>query len=183
MAGINLEEILSLPDAQLVHRYEVIIAAPTIVTDGEVRAMRVQCTQVTIPDRTIEVAEVAVAGFTVGYAGRNVVGKELQISFFENANSTVMTVLRKWEEACRDRYTGSGRVKAEYAGKLQVTIYGQTDQVTQEYTARNAWPTQIPGLPLDGSQTQVLTQQVTFRIDEFDSTLTGSFVGPPAPGG
>lgn len=173
MAGILLNEILSLPDGQLVHRYEVLITAPVIVTDGELRAMRVQCTQVTIPDRTIEVAEVNVAGYTVAYAGRNVVGKELQISFFENANATIMRVLRKWENAARNRETGSGLVKTDYAGRILVTIFGQTDQETQSFEAYNAWPTQIPGIPLDGGQSQVLVQQVTFRVDEFASTTLG----------
>ncbi len=174
---ISLNELLSLPDGQLVHRYDLIVIPPPVITQGAIRALRLQCTQVTIPDRTIEPAEVNVAAYTIAYAGRNVVGKDLQASFFENGNATINRTFRIWEYQCNNRETGTGVPKREYAGRLRIIMMGQTGERTQEYEALNAWPTQIPGGSLDGSQTQVLIQQVTFRIDELRTIYDG---GAPA---
>lgn len=180
MGKPTLEEIFSLPDVLLADNFNMYFDNAPVISDLDVRLMRIQCRSTALPGRTIEKAMVALFGHEVGYAGRNTTTHTLNCTYIETRALVVNRALNHWQNLARDRNTGHGVSKEFYAGSARLELLSESGEPAGVIRLINVFPEQAPEVNLDGSSTQALELPVTFHFDEFEWLYDGGAgaVGP-----
>ncbi len=163
----SLVEILSLPDVLLQDNFDMYFTYSPVLSETEVRDLRLRCMSTSMPGRTMEAAQVMVFGYTVNFAGRNTTTQTFTVNYVETRNLVVNRTLKRWTDLCRSKITGHGVSKQYYAGRAIIVLYSEGGAVAGELELINVWPETIPEVQLDGSSTGIIQLSASFKFDEF----------------
>lgn len=132
---------------------------------GDPLPLLMQCQQATKPGATIEPVDVALFGHQIEYAGRLTYTHDLSVTYVENRRGQITTALDNWAEFIRDHRTQHGAYKIDYQSDATLTIFDQAGSVSLAYKIVNCWITAVPEIQFDGSASNLITMQATFKFD------------------
>lgn len=162
----SLVEIFSLSDVLLQDNFNLYFSVAPVLSDVEIRQLRLQCMSTTLPGRTVEEAVAMLFGYQVRYGGRNTVTGSFTINYIETRNLYVNRTLKRWTNMVRSKVTGHGVSKQIYAGRAILELLSEGGAVAGQVELINIWPSDIPEVTLDGSSTGIVQLSAGFKFDE-----------------
>lgn len=167
MPAVALNDIDSLADALSSFRYELLVTTPAGGNTAQVsRDMTIKCQSVAFPGSDIEDMMIGLNGFQFHYRGRKFFSGILAVTFVEFSDGAIWQQLKNWQELIVNTQTGNGVPKQQYARDITINVYDeQGDQPALMAVARNAWPSQVPDVMLDGQSTMHFSIQASFQYD------------------
>ena len=106
-------------------------------------------------------SEIKVPGRTT-YAEWNVTVKD-------SITSRVFQYFNNWRRLVYNRDTGESRQPRDFKQDIRLHLLGNTAEDNVEFRIRNAWPTTVGSSTLDYSSEGLMTFQVTFAFDDFET--------------
>lgn len=184
MAKPRLEELFALPDVLQQDNFEIVFTkTPTIVGNADIRNLRIQCMNVTMPGRTLETAPVNLFGHEIHFAGRTTVTHTFQATFVETRAFPIHRPLYRWMEYARDSRTQHGASKEFYCGTAEVTVLSEAGIPVAVCELLNMYPETLPETNFDGSATGIIQLPVTFKYDQWRWQYDGGAPPSSAQGG
>lgn len=154
-------------------RHELIF--PTIAgRDGY--PLTIRHTTVTLPAKSIGKIRVKYLGHTAMFRGGDASDNVLSVSFYEDVQGTVLQTLLAWQQLVRNRETGQGGLKSEYAVNCNLHVYDTVGKKALSFTLYNVWPDTV-NYPNFGEESEAAHVDVQFSVDAVDlsqSTSDGS---------
>lgn len=132
---------------------------------SELLALR--CSAVSLGKTSIEPIYVQHKGFKAVYAGQRTQNNTLNMTFVEDQELLVMSIIRSWMTGARNPtdYKSSNRDNlARYTGKIIVIAYQADGTYASEYVYENAWPTDLDDVNL-GAETEIVSVSASFAYD------------------
>lgn len=163
----QLVDMFSLPDVLLQDNFNMYFTSAPVLSDSEVRQLRLQCMSTSLPGRTLEEAVAALFGYQIRFAGRNTTSGTFNVTYIETRSLHINRVLKRWTDLCRSKLTGHGVSKQFYAGRAVIELLSESGQIAGEMELINVWPETLPEVTLDGSATGIIQMGCTFKFDEF----------------
>lgn len=170
MAKPTLNELFSLPDVLLQDNFDLLFTStpPAVMNDAEARQFRLQCMSTTLPGRTLEFAPVALFGQEIQFAGRNTTTHSFNATFVETRQAYILRVLDRWINLARDKRTGHGVSKVNYAGRAELILYSEGGLEVGRMEIINIVPETLPEVNLDGASTGAVQLASTWKFDSWD---------------
>lgn len=137
------------------------------------KRLMLHCQQATKPGMTINPVEVQLFGHTLEYAGNNTFSHDMSVTFIENRDGNIQAILEKWAIHCRHPTTQIGAYKEGadgYAAKAELEIFDQTGKSVKTYHIFGCWPSSVPEVSFDGSNSSLITLACTFKFDTYGNT-------------
>lgn len=138
---------------------------PNVPTGDSTTALYMQCQQATKPGVTINAVEVQLFGHTVEHAGNLTYNHDMSVQYLENRKAQILSILERWAEYAKSHDSQHGAYKSEYARDGYLKIYDQKGNTVKTYRIVNMWPSQVPDVQFDGSNSSIITLGVTFKFD------------------
>lgn len=156
----------SIPDPMLSDNFSLDI--PNVPTGDSTVSLYMQCQQATKPGMTVNAVEVQLFGHTTEHAGNLTYNHDLSVTYVENRKAQILRLLERWAEYCRSHDTQHGHYKSEYARDAYLKIYDQKGLTVATYRIVNLWPTTVPDVSFDGTNSTAITLQVGFKFDYYE---------------
>jgi len=153
----------AVPDPMLSDNF--VLDIPNVPTGASSVPLRMQCQQATKPGITLNAVEVQLFGHTLEHVGNLTYSHDMTVQYLENRKAQVQTILEDWAEYCRSHDTQTGAYKSEYARDAYLTIFDQKGLKVVEYVIAGFWPSQVPEVNFDGTNSQIITLSATFKYD------------------
>ena len=167
MAIPTLDDIInSVTDPLFSEHFRLTL--PSIPNSGDPNPFTFQCKSATKPGMSLTQVEVQIFGHSLQFAGNVTYSHEMSCEYYENRKMQITKTLEDWSEFCRTHSTQHGAYKAEYAVQGTLEIYDVKGETIATYLIRNMWPSAVPDLQFDGSSSQALTVQVSWRYDYYE---------------
>ena len=165
MARTSLNDIRGLVDPLQQWNFDLLI--PSIPGNGasEYRNLTIKCMSTSLPGMQIDQVVVPLKGVEVNYAGRQVYTKTFTATFVETRDTGTRKAIRGWMVFARNNPQNKGNYKADYARDLEMLIYDDIPNISQQSFIRSAFPIAMDDTPLDGGNSAVVTYNVTFSYD------------------
>lgn len=176
MPRITLDEVVSLGDPLLSDMFRLnFFRIPGSGTDAtRLNQLSISCQQVTLPSRTVDPVEVALGGYSVMYGGRQTYSHDLQITFVETREMTIINTLSSWMDFIRDKQSQKGNLKKDYSTKATIEVYRLTGEIQDTYTLFNVWCNSLPEVQFDSTSANLITVGASFQYDYWLKTGTTS---------
>lgn len=163
----NIGSIInSVVDPMLSDNYQLQFGA--VPSGGNATPLLMLCQQATQPGVTIEPVDVVLFGHQLEYGGRLTYTHDLSVTYVENRFNAITNLLEGWQEMIRSHQTQHGAYKRQYQADATLTIFDTAGAVTASYLIVNCWPTALPEKQFDGTGSNLITMQVTFKYDYVD---------------
>lgn len=181
MAKVTLTEFQGLPDPLTSDLYELVIgkipggassnagAGGGSSSTGGANALRIMCQQVTVPTKTVENVEVALAANVLQFAGRMTFEHAMNITFVENRKMDIFNTLDTWANYCRNKETQLGHYKADYSTTAELIVYDQMGKVIKTFQIHGLWINVLPEYQFDSSAANLITVGATFQMDYWEA--------------
>lgn len=147
---------------------------PGIPVGGGTTHLLMQCQQATKPGTTINAVEVQLFGHTLEHAGNLTYNHDLSVTYLENRKAQILSTLEAWSEYTKSHDTQHGAYKSEYARDGYLRIYDQKGNTVKTYRIVNMWPSQVPDVQFDGSNSSAITLAVSFKFDYVVDATNGA---------
>lgn len=135
---------------------------------GADKSLALKCQGFTMPGVTQGRLEVVVQGFKFyNSSGSTTFSGEFTINYFEDSDFSVMKTMRAWKEVAAGTESGTaGGNKSAYARDIVLRMYNPQGQPSGELTMFGCFPTVIPDLTAESTQTPgALTPSCSFSFD------------------
>lgn len=169
---ISFEQINSIPDILPNNRHE--LRFPTI-SDSDGYQLTLRHGHVTLPQASIGQVQVKLLGHRVAFAGGMAHENSMTVTFLEDSAGTVLQALIAWMEIARNRNTGGGGLKSEYAANGTLYMHDTNGDKVHTFTLFNMWPMAV-SYPDMGEESGPSEVEVTFSVDAVDlETSQGAY--------
>ncbi len=155
----------AIPDPMLSDNF--VLDIPNVPTGANTVPLRMLCQQASKPGMTINAVEVQLFGHTLEHVGNLTYSHDMTMQYLENRMAQIQTILENWAEFCRSHDTQHGAYKSEYARDGYLTIFDQKGAKVKEYRIVNMWPSQVPEVQFDGTNSTAITLSVSFKYDYY----------------
>lgn len=145
-----------------------VLDIPNLPTGETAVPLRMLCQQASKPGIMLNPVEVQLFGHTTEHVGNLTYSHDMTVQYLENRKAEVQTRLENWAEYCRSHDTQHGAYKSEYARDGYLTVFDQRGNMVVSYRITNMWPSQVPEVQFDGSNSSVITLSATFKYDSYD---------------
>ena len=172
MAKPNLQELLTIPDVLLSDNFEMLIEGFPDIGGRAREALRLQCMNSNLPDKTIEPVSADLFGQQIQFAGRNINGHTLAVTYIESNDLIIYNQINSWMEFIRQTMTQSGQSKSDYAATAKLQMYNEVGEKISSgvYTYHNIWPTNLGNVQVQGDSSTIVQISVTFQYDVWTQT-------------
>jgi hypothetical protein len=129
--------------------------------------LALRCSSVSMGKNTITPVVIKHKGQSAVYAGMREYDNSMGMTFVEDQDMRVMSILRSWMSGVRNAatYKGSGRDNLlSYTGSVIVIGYREDGSYASEYVYENAWPTNVDNVQLGGNN-EIVAVTATFAYD------------------
>ena len=144
------------------------LSFPSIPGGGSVNPFTFQCKSATKPGMTLTQVEVQIFGHSLQYAGNVTYSHDMSCEYYENRKMQITKALEDWSEFARKHDTQHGAYKSEYAIVGTLQIFDVKGNVIATYKVHNMWPSAVPDMQFDGSSSQALSVQVSWKYDYYE---------------
>lgn len=163
MARSSLYDVLSVADPAQSWNFDLFL--PTIPGSSDTRDLTFKCMTTDLPGMGLDNVEVALHGITLNYAGRATYTHSMNVVFLETADWGTREKFRRWRESIRSWTNNSGTFASAYKVTAQMVVYNDLPQVVRTVNVFGLWPETIGEVNLDGGQSGIVQQTITFRYD------------------
>ena len=156
------------------HKWRIIFTFPSYAAGGEIAtAASLQARTASIPASNLGVIELGWGGRVLPLPGDRRYD-EFQMNFIGVNDHAVRNALEKWSEAINGSESNQGLVNLEdFMRDITLQLLDQNDNVTKEYTLKDAWPMTVGQGDLDqGSQDSFVEFPVTWRYVNYENDST-----------
>lgn len=166
MGRTSLQDVLSLQDPAVSWNFDLFL--PAIPGSSDTRNLTFKCMTTDLPGATIEAVGVSLHGVELQFAGRKTYTHTLNATFLETADYDTREKFRRWQESMRSWKNNTGTLAAQYKVTGQVVVYNDIPAVMKTVNVIGMWPETMAEVPLDGSQSSLITLQIGFKFDLWD---------------
>lgn len=154
-------------DPMLSDMFQLKFPEVPIGSDAE-EPLLIHCQQATKPGITINNVELQLFGHTIEHAGNATFSHDMSIQFVENSRGQVQRILERWAEYVKSHKTQHGHYKDEYSRNGILEIFDQAGNLVLQYKINGMWPSQVPEVQFDGSNSSLITLGATFKYDDYE---------------
>lgn len=159
----------SLFDAQAVadpaQSWNFDLFLPAIPGSSDTRALTWKCMSTGLPGFSFDKVTVPLHGTELVYAGRKIYSHSFQSVFMEAADWSTRSQFYVWSESIRSWINNSGSFASAYKVNAQLVVYNDLPQVTRTVNVMGMWPEQVADVPLDGSNSNLVSLDITWSFD------------------
>jgi hypothetical protein len=168
MPRSSLFDVLSLQDPASSWNFDLFL--PTIPGSSDTRDLTYKCMTTDLPGSGMDNMEVALHGVSLQYAGRRIYTHTLNATFLETADWSTREKFKRWHDEMRSWTNNSGSIAAAYKVNAQIVVYNDIPEVVRTCNIIGLWPETVTEVPLDGSASNLITLQISFRYDYWEDS-------------
>ena len=168
MARSSIQDTLSLGDPAQLWNFDLFL--PIIPGTSDTRHLTFRCQSTDLPGTALEPVEVALHGVTIQYAGRRIYTHTMNVVFLETFDWTTRQLFTNWIEIARSWRNNSGTYFSTYAVSGLIVMYDDLPAVSRTTQVNYMWPESISEVQLDGSQSGVVQQSISFRYTDWQES-------------
>lgn len=162
----SLNDVLSLQDPAMSYNFDLFL--PNIPGSSDTRDLSFKCMTADLPGVALEVADVALHGVQVPYAGRKLYTHTLNATFLETADWMTREKFRRWNEFTRSWKNNSGALAAAYKVNAQMVLYNDVPEVVRTTNLLGLWLESFAEVQMDGGASNLITLSCVFRYTSWD---------------
>lgn len=166
MSRSSINDVLSLGDPALTWNFGFFF--PSIPGSADTRDITYRCQTVDLPGQSLEAVEASLHGVTVQYAGRKIYTHTFNVVLMETVDWAAREKIVRWQDLARDWRTNSGSNLVEYSTTGLIIVTDNDNTPIRTTRINYVWPESIQEVTLDGTQSAIVTQQVTFRYTTWE---------------
>ncbi len=145
-----------------------VLDIPNIPVPGSTQGLLMQCQQASKPGMTLNKVEVQLFGHTLEHAGNLTYSHSMAVTYLENRKAEIQGILERWTEFARSHTSQHGAYKSEYARDAYLRIFDQKGIKVKEYRIVNIFPSEVPEIQFDGSNSTIITVAANFSYDWYE---------------
>ena len=148
--------------------------ADIAIPNETVRNASLLATSTSTPTSQIGVIEVGWGGRIVPLPGDRNFSTELPITFISVNDDRTYEAFIRWQNAI-NQYQANAATTTDVYADIELQLLDQTDQVTESFVIRDAFPVTVGEKALDATaQDSFVTFEVAFRFGHFDVFVKGT---------
>lgn len=164
MARTSYANVLALPDAAQSWNFDLLF--PTIPGSSvEGTNLTYKCQTATLPSSSIEAVGIELHGGKKQEAGRAIYTHTFSATFMETVDYKTYAAFRQWRDYMRSWKNNSGTNSQAYKVNLELDLYDNAGQVVDTMILVGSFPTEIGDVAFSGSESAVISLQLTFSFD------------------
>lgn len=166
MAIPTIGDVISaIPDPLFSEHFR--LSLPSVPGSGDPNPFTFLCKSATKPGMTLTAVEVQIFGQTLEFAGNMTYSHDMSCEYYENRKMQITKNLEGWANFIRAHETQHGGYKSEYGVNGTLEIFDVKGNTVAKYTIYGMWPSAVPDMQFDGSASQALTVQVSWKYDYY----------------
>lgn len=163
MTRTSLADVQSVADPAQTWNFDLFL--PSIPGSSNTRNLTFKCMTTGLPGFSLDKVPVPLHGVEIQYAGRKVYSHQFNSQFMEASDWSTRDQFYNWSESARSWINNSGTMAAQYKVNGQIAVYNDLPQVSRTIKVLGMWPEVVGDVELDGSQSGLVTLQITWSFD------------------
>lgn len=166
MARSSINDVVgSIVDPAQSWNFDLIFNKLPMGLGGDTSMLTIRCQAANLPSVEMETVEVALHGVEVRYRGRRTYSKTFEVTFIENVDYTTYQLFRDWHNLMLSWETNTGSSSGLYKVNCTLVCYDDAGNEVKSIDINGVWPTTVPQIDFDGSQSEAVKPQITFSFD------------------
>lgn len=163
MGRTSLQDIRSVGDPLQSWNWDFLL--PNMPGTSDSRPFTIKCQTATIPGFQFEKVQVPLHGIELEYAGRLIYTHTFSVTVMETADANTRGMFVRWKELMRSWIANTGSMSDVYKTNGQLILYNDIPSVVRTVNIFGVWPETVDDFGLDGSQSSLVSYNVSFSYD------------------